>query len=440
MVGSDADLASVLTRLLRADRLDVEVGHAPSWRTAGGPGPEQHARVPLIRDETGDSDRRRARSGPALPLRGEAVVDDTVLFDGDVPGVRIEPTATMPGLRAARHRPGPAALGHRPRRAARHPGSDGGPRRCCGTATGEAVDVLSAHRGLAAGRLIVRRDCTHGRGPCAFTALSAFSTCEHPPAAPIGAAQPDLPGDRRAHGGRRGAGLDLRRHRPATGLRRGVHLRRRRLAGVAVPARVRARLHRVAVRRPRRRGARLSDAQPVEVLASRCCRSGCRCCSSRSGGIGLPGGAVYVRTSWMTQGGRRPGQLLPAPRPTSSFAVLLLALTAAIAPTPTISVFWAGHGVPRLPAGDRLRAEHAADPGAGRLRRAGAASEPRRRSAPWHPSSSWGFFILLLLLFTPGLNQWFWDIVLWFFDLLRRAPLGWSANGSALTRFWSAWF
>ena len=33
-------------------------------------------------------------------LHGEAVVDDTVLFDGDVAGVHIEPTAALPGLRA----------------------------------------------------------------------------------------------------------------------------------------------------------------------------------------------------------------------------------------------------------------------------------------------------------------------------------------------------
>ena len=32
VVGSDAELATVLTRLLRADRLDVEVGHATGWR------------------------------------------------------------------------------------------------------------------------------------------------------------------------------------------------------------------------------------------------------------------------------------------------------------------------------------------------------------------------------------------------------------------------
>ncbi|MBW8709810.1 MAG: peptidase M50, partial [Mycobacterium sp.] len=39
----------------------------------------------------------------------EAVVDDTVLFDGEVAGVRIEPTRSMPGLRAS-------VLGGGPRR------------------------------------------------------------------------------------------------------------------------------------------------------------------------------------------------------------------------------------------------------------------------------------------------------------------------------------
>ena len=34
VVGVDADLATVLTRLLRAGRLDVEVGYAPRRRTA----------------------------------------------------------------------------------------------------------------------------------------------------------------------------------------------------------------------------------------------------------------------------------------------------------------------------------------------------------------------------------------------------------------------
>ena len=101
VVGCDADLAAVLTRLLRADRLDVEVAHATSARTA--------RRAISGRRTAGSADPRRnrapsssaPRNGRGSPLRGEAVVDDTVLFDGDVPGVRIEPTLTMPGLRAA---------------------------------------------------------------------------------------------------------------------------------------------------------------------------------------------------------------------------------------------------------------------------------------------------------------------------------------------------
>ena len=39
-------------------------------------------------------------AGDAQLLHGEAVVDDAVLFDGVVAGVRIEPTVALPGLRA----------------------------------------------------------------------------------------------------------------------------------------------------------------------------------------------------------------------------------------------------------------------------------------------------------------------------------------------------
>src|SRR6476469_6115468 len=105
VVGSDADLAAVLTRLLRADRLDVEVGHVRRpWR-ARRARTGQAQRVPLIRDETGTVIVRAAYWLPpdeqARTLHGEAVTDDTLLFDGDVTGVRIEPPPTMPGLRAS---------------------------------------------------------------------------------------------------------------------------------------------------------------------------------------------------------------------------------------------------------------------------------------------------------------------------------------------------
>lgn len=107
VVGSDADLAAVLSRLMRAELLDVEVAHVgggpAGWLDARRALAGSARRVPLIRDDTGT-----ALVGAAswLPpegspiLHGEAVVDDTVLFDGDVAGVQIEPTPTMPGLRA----------------------------------------------------------------------------------------------------------------------------------------------------------------------------------------------------------------------------------------------------------------------------------------------------------------------------------------------------
>lgn len=108
VVGSDADLASVLTRLLRMDRLDVEVGHATGWWSARRARHGTARRVPLIRDDTGRVIVGAAEwRGPRNePLHGEAVVDDTPLFDGEVSGVRIEPTQAMPGLRACVIRPG----------------------------------------------------------------------------------------------------------------------------------------------------------------------------------------------------------------------------------------------------------------------------------------------------------------------------------------------
>jgi hypothetical protein len=118
VVGGDADLAAVLSRLLRAERLDVEVAYAPRRRTPATrvyrlPAGRRAAkrardgtarRVPLIRDETGSVIVARASWRPADDrhlIHGEAIVDDTPLFDGDAAGVCIEPTPAMPGLRAS---------------------------------------------------------------------------------------------------------------------------------------------------------------------------------------------------------------------------------------------------------------------------------------------------------------------------------------------------
>ena len=117
VVGADADLASVLTRLLRAELLHVEVAYVPrrrtpatrAYRLPSGIRAARRARrgtahrLPLIRDETGSVIVGSAIWRPAGDeqlLHGEAVVDDAVLFDGDVEEVTVEPTAALPGLRA----------------------------------------------------------------------------------------------------------------------------------------------------------------------------------------------------------------------------------------------------------------------------------------------------------------------------------------------------
>jgi len=103
VVGSNADLAVVLTRLMRAERLDIEVAHVSGRRGARRALSGVARRVPLIRDDTATvvvGDALWLPPGDSGALRGEAVVDDAVLFDGEDAGVRIEPTAAMPGLRA----------------------------------------------------------------------------------------------------------------------------------------------------------------------------------------------------------------------------------------------------------------------------------------------------------------------------------------------------
>ncbi|OBH50175.1 peptidase M50 [Mycobacterium sp. E2479] len=130
VLGRDAELAAVLTRLLRAERLDVEVAYVPRRRTRATRIYRQPAgfraarrarrgaarRVPLIRDETGSVIVGRAGWVPADGARwihGEAVVDDTTLFDGDVAGVWIEPMLAAPGLRATVAGRGPGRLWRR---------------------------------------------------------------------------------------------------------------------------------------------------------------------------------------------------------------------------------------------------------------------------------------------------------------------------------------
>ncbi len=154
------------------------------------------------------------------------------------------------------------------------------------------------------------------------------------------------------------------------------------------------------------------------------------------GGIGLPGGAVYVRTSWMTTVAahdrrscrghcqRGPGRAVAG---THCGIRRLQPL-----------VFWSGMAFLGFLQVTAFVLNLLPIPG---LDGYGAlephlSPETQRALAP---AKQFGFFILLILLIAPGLNQWFWDIVLWFFDF-SGVPRGLVGVGSSLTRFWSAWF
>ncbi|CPZ42957.1 peptidase%2C M50 family protein [Mycobacteroides abscessus] len=114
VVGGDGDLGQVLTQLMRAERLDVELGFVPDRPSHArriyriGFGAARRARRgraqrgPLIRDDTGTALAGRAswQRSDGTPVTGEATVDDTLLFDGAAL-VDVEPTESMPGLRAS---------------------------------------------------------------------------------------------------------------------------------------------------------------------------------------------------------------------------------------------------------------------------------------------------------------------------------------------------
>ena len=118
VVGTDADLASVLTRLLRTDRLDVEVGHATGWWAARRARRGTARRVPLIRDDTGHvlvraarmawaGRRTAARRGgrrrhPAVRRRGHRRSRRADAGDAWPAGVRYSPRQNALGGRAGR--------------------------------------------------------------------------------------------------------------------------------------------------------------------------------------------------------------------------------------------------------------------------------------------------------------------------------------------------
>ncbi|HEU4362171.1 MAG TPA: site-2 protease family protein [Mycobacterium sp.] len=153
------------------------------------------------------------------------------------------------------------------------------------------------------------------------------------------------------------------------------------------------------------------------------------------GGIGLPGGAVYAQTSFMTPT-RRTLVSLAGPSANVLLAVLLLALTSGDTDS-AHAVFWSGVGFLGFLQVTAVVLNVLPVPGLDGY----GALEPHLSPSMQRtldPLKGWGLLALLMLLISPQLNYRFFSLVFWFFDL-SGVPRQFANWGMALTRFWSAW-
>jgi Zn-dependent protease len=153
------------------------------------------------------------------------------------------------------------------------------------------------------------------------------------------------------------------------------------------------------------------------------------------GGIGLPGAAVYVRTSFMTPA-RRTIVSLAGPSANLLLAALLLVLTRMFY-QPTHPVLWAAVAFLGFLQVTAVVLNLLPIPGLDGYGALEPHLSPETQRA-LEPAKQWGFLILLALLFAPMLNQWFFGIVYWLFEL-SGVPAALASAGGTLTRFWGAW-
>ena len=155
------------------------------------------------------------------------------------------------------------------------------------------------------------------------------------------------------------------------------------------------------------------------------------------GGIGVPGGAVYVRTSFMTKR-QKTIVSLAGPLTNVAFAVILLAVTALFY-DPDHIVFWAGMAFSGLPSGDRGACSTCCRcPGLDGY----SALEPHLSHDTQRalaPAKQWGLFVLFCAVHRVAAQP----VLLRRGHLVRR-PLRRARRflvgiGLRLTQFWSAW-
>lgn len=152
------------------------------------------------------------------------------------------------------------------------------------------------------------------------------------------------------------------------------------------------------------------------------------------GGIGLPGGAVYVRTDFAST---RTQRLISAAGPlvNVAFAVLLLAIVALFGSAGEHAAFWFGLsflGFLQITAALLNSLPIPGLDGYGVLKPS-LSYATRRGLEQFEP---FGMLLVFALLFTPSVNAVFFDAVYWLFEL-SGVPDSWSRYGGYLTRFWT---
>jgi Zn-dependent protease len=154
------------------------------------------------------------------------------------------------------------------------------------------------------------------------------------------------------------------------------------------------------------------------------------------GGIGLPGAAVYLRTSFMTAT-QRTLVSLAGPAANLLLAVLLLAVTR-LGFDPRHPVLWAGVAFLGFLQVTAVLLNLLPIPGLDGYSALEPHLSPETQRA-LEPFKQFGWLILLVIFIAPPLNQWFFGVVFWFYEL-SGVPSNWALAGMELTRFWHAWF
>lgn len=155
------------------------------------------------------------------------------------------------------------------------------------------------------------------------------------------------------------------------------------------------------------------------------------------GGIGLPGGAVFVQTGFMTPR-QRSIVSLAGPAANLLLGVLLLA-AARLYHDPAHPVFFSAVAFLGFLQVTALVLNLLPVPGLDGYGALEPHLSPATRQA-LQPFQKWGLLVLIMLLISsPSVGRWFFSLVLWFFDLfgVSRQLVSW---GLSLTQFWSAWF